>query len=135
MIQHQQVYHEQEQRRYQEVIIDIRIGSVDGGTHIRLLQSVEALLEESDSSGDILSMDINPIGSLSNLLGELLIEASNDHLTLFVRQILTIPHRDRCTLLSPDTEDGDEGGLRDELYKTSSEVIDGIEASKIKIID
>ena len=29
----------------------------------------------------------------------------------------------------------EEGGLRDELYKTSSEVIDGIEASKIKIID
>lgn len=27
----------------------------------------------------------------------------------------------------------EEGGLRDELYKTSSEVIDGIEASKIKI--
>ena len=29
----------------------------------------------------------------------------------------------------------EEGGLRDELYKTASEVIDGIEASKIKIID
>ena len=29
----------------------------------------------------------------------------------------------------------EEGGLRDELYKTSSEVIDGIEASKIKIKD
>ena len=45
MIQHQQVDHQQEQCRDQEVVVDIRIGSVDGGTHIRLLQSVEALLE------------------------------------------------------------------------------------------